>query len=63
MLKSYGWGGGLVAHEILVSAQGPLNLGFGVLEFRVWGLGLTIREYLSLPLFFHAQSKVFDKFR
>ena len=38
MLKSYGWGGvgwgGGVAHEILVSAQGPLVLGFGV-----WGLG------------------------
>ena len=31
--------------------------------FRVWGLGLTIREYLSLPLFFHPQSKVFDRFR
>ena len=34
MLKSYVWGGvGLVAHEILVSAQGPLvlvlGLGFG----------------------------------
>ena len=31
MLKSYGWGGGVVgwvAHEILVSAQGPF-LGFG----------------------------------
>ena len=43
MLKSYrvGWGGvvwcGVVAHEILVSAQGPLVLGLGVL-----GLGLTI---------------------
>ena len=23
MLKSYGWGGGVVAHVILVSAQGP----------------------------------------
>ena len=28
--------------EILVSAQGPLVLGFGVLGLRVWGLGLTI---------------------
>ena len=31
MLKSYGWGGGVVgwvAHEILVSAQGPF-WGFG----------------------------------
>ena len=29
----------LVAHEILVSAQGPLVL---VLRLRVWGQGLTI---------------------
>ena len=29
--------GGVVAHEILVSAQGPLVLGFGVLGF--WGFG------------------------
>ena len=29
-----------VAHEILVSAQGPLVLGFGVLGLGVWGLGL-----------------------
>ena len=34
-----GWGGGVVAHEILVSAQGPLVL---VLGLRVWGQGLTI---------------------
>ena len=35
MLKSYSWGGGVVvAHEILVSAQGPLVL---VLRLRVWG--------------------------
>ena len=41
MLKSYGWGGGgvvVVAHKILVSAQGPLVLGL-----RVWGQGLTIK--------------------
>ena len=31
-----GGGGGVVAHEILVSAQGPF------LGFWVWGLGLTI---------------------
>ena len=50
MLKSYrvGWGGGgggggVVADEILVSAQGPLVLGFGVLGLRVWGQGLTIQ--------------------
>ena len=39
MLKSYwvGWGGGVVAHEILFSAQ------------RVWGQGLTIvLQYLLL---------------
>ena len=36
MLKSYGvvWWVGVVAHEILVSAQGPLVLGLGL-----WGLG------------------------
>ena len=39
MLKSWGWGG-VVAHEILVSAQGPLVLGFWVWGFGVWGLGL-----------------------
>ena len=31
-----------VLHEILVSAQGPLVLGFRVLGLRVWGQGLTI---------------------
>ena len=31
--------GGWVAHEILVSAQGPLVLALGL---RVWGQGLTI---------------------
>ena len=43
MLKSYGWwgGGGVVAHKILVSAQGPLVL---VLGLRVWGQGLTITQ-------------------
>ena len=40
MLKSYrvGWGGGgggVVAYEILMSAQGPLVLGFWMLGF--WG--------------------------
>ena len=45
MLKSYGvgWGGVVVvvvvAYEILVSAQGPLVLGFWVWGFGVWGLG------------------------
>ena len=46
MLKSYGVGcGGVVAHEILVSAQGPLVLGFCGLGLWVWGLGLT-KSYL-----------------
>ena len=44
MLKSYRWGG-VVAHEILVSAQGPLVL---VLRLRVWGQGLTILISTSL---------------
>ena len=29
MLKSYVWGGGVVAHKILESAQGPLVLALG----------------------------------
>ena len=48
MLKSYGvgWGGGgVVAYEILVSAQGPLVFGFRVLGLRVWGQGLTILSF------------------
>ena len=36
-LKVMGWGG-VVAYEILVSAQDPLVLGFWVLPLRVWGL-------------------------
>ena len=44
MLKSYrvvGWGGVVVvvAYEILVSAQGPLVLGFGFWVLGFWGLG------------------------
>ena len=38
--KSYGWwwggGGGVVAHEILVSAQGPLVFGLGALGYGAW---------------------------
>ena len=34
LLKVIGGVGWVVAHEVLVSAQGPLVLGFGV-----WGLG------------------------
>ena len=36
----------VVAHEILVSAQGPLVLGLGLkgLGPKVWGQGLTIVE-------------------
>ena len=44
MLKSYGWGGGLVvAWSNLVSAQGPLVFGLGLkgLGLKVWGQGLT----------------------
>ena len=37
---------GVVAHEILVSAQGPF-LGFWVWAFGVWGLGLTTRSILN----------------
>ena len=53
MLKSYGvvvlvvvvgW----VAHEIFVSAQGPLVLGFWLWGFGVWCLGLTIKNHLIL---------------
>ena len=45
MLKSYrvGWGG-VVAYEILVSAQGPLVLGFLVWGLRVWGQGLQFMK-------------------
>ena len=39
MLKSY-WVV-VVAYRILVSAQGPLVLGFWVFELGVWGMGLT----------------------
>ena len=34
-----------VAHEILVSAQGPLVLGFWVWGFGVWGLGLDNKHF------------------
>ena len=54
MLKSCGVGGWVVvvvvvlvvvvAYSILVSAQGPLVLGFGL---RVWGRGLTIVHHFS----------------
>ena len=44
----------MLVHEILVSAQGPLVLGFWVWGFGVWGLGLTIiylrARYLILNL-------------
>ena len=55
MLKSYGWGGGgsggvgWVAHEILVSAQGPLVSGFGA---KGLGPGLdNIRYLVKIVLF------------
>ena len=43
--KSYGWVVVVVvvvAHKILVSAQGPLVFGIWVWGLGVWGLGLTI---------------------
>ena len=44
--KSYGLVGGVVvvvvAHKILVSAQGPLVFGIWVWGLGVWGPGLTI---------------------
>ena len=43
MLGGVGW---WVAHEILVSAQGPLVLALGL---RVWGQGLTKRSFSLLP--------------
>ena len=46
MLQSYG----VVAHKILVSAQGPLVLGFWVWGLRVWGQGLTISESTGLSI-------------
>ena len=39
-----GWGV-VVAHEILVSAEGPLVL---VLILRVWGQGLTILHSMAI---------------
>ena len=38
----------VVAHEILVSAQGPF-LGFWVWGLGVWGLGLTIISFWIIP--------------
>ena len=46
------WWGGEVAHEILVSAQGPSVLGFWVWGLRVWGLGLTINSTVSSKQFY-----------
>ena len=37
----------VVASSILVSAKGPLVLGFGVLGLKVWGQGLTINSRLD----------------
>ena len=34
-----------MAHEILVSAQGPLVLGFWVWGLGIWGLGLTMGRF------------------
>ena len=50
MGRVVGWGV-VVAHEILVSAQGPLVLVLGLkgLGLRVWGQGLTILRREVLP--------------
>ena len=37
-------------HEILVTAQGPLVLGFWVWGLGVWGLGLTKVSFTKLLL-------------
>jgi len=55
--KSWGWGGLVVAHEILVSAQVPLVLGLGL---RVWGLGLTISLNSSFKSFCCIPNQVLD---
>ena len=34
----------VVAHQLLVSAQGPLVFGIWVWGLGVWGLGLTIKK-------------------
>ena len=49
---------GVVAHEILVSAQDPLVLGFWVLGLRVSGLGLRVEgkenhEHMELKFLFN----------
>ena len=50
MLKSYGWVvvvvGGWVAYSILVSAQGPLVLGFRTKGFGAKGLGPGLDNHL-----------------
>ena len=55
MLKRYrvvGWCGvGWMAHEILVSAQGPLVLDFGFLALGLWGLGPGLDNYKNLCIF------------
>ena len=40
----------MVAHKILVSAQGPLVFGIWVWGLGVWGLGLTIVMCLKMCL-------------
>ena len=42
---------GVVAHEILVSAQGPLVLGFWVFGFMAWCLGLTIIQKVRVIIY------------
>ena len=46
-VRGWGWWWWVVAYSILVSAQGPLVLGFWVLRLRVWGQGLTIINWIQ----------------
>ena len=41
-----------VDHEILVSAQGPLFLGFGFLALGLWGLVPGLDNYESFDLIY-----------
>ena len=61
-----GWCGGVVAHEILVSAKGPLVLGFGVWGLGVWGLGLTINKMKNFRLSHNSEPerwRLYEKFK
>ena len=67
MLKSYRWvgvvGWWVVAHEILVSAKGPLVLGFGFLGLRGLGPGLDNKNYRMDIFLEKCLSKLFNNFK